>query len=260
MSKERSRAKRSPIKDRPHRNPGDSIRDRMLDVIFDRVMLPLLGTIFFGALALMEWTRLLTHSEPSPRTLTGIALAAASLTAWRVWKSHRELEALRQGRRGELAVGQYLDEEMRPRGGHTFHDYPGEGFNIDHILVHPTGVYALETKTYSKPDDGKVIFDGETLSITGLKPERDPVQQARANAKWLADLIKTSTGKRVYVRPVVLFPGWWVETTEKGRLSEVWVLEPKQLPARIQQCQAALPDDVVTMVKLHLSKYARSIE
>ena len=55
-----------------------------------------------------------------------------------------------------------------------------------------------------------------------------PVRQVRALARWLADPLFESTGRRFPIRPIVLVPGWFVELTTTRR-SEVWVLNPKQL-------------------------------
>jgi len=35
-----------------------------------------------------------------------------------------------------------------------FHDLPADGFNIDHVLISALGVFAIETKEYTKPKPG----------------------------------------------------------------------------------------------------------
>ena len=37
-------------------------------------------------------------------------------------------------RHGERAVGQYL-ERLRESGPRVFHDVPGVGFNLDHVVI-----------------------------------------------------------------------------------------------------------------------------
>ena len=67
-----------------------------------------------------------------------------------------------------MAVGQELDQLMR-QGAATFHDLPAEQFNIDHVVVAAEGVFAVETKGFTKPNQGRgkadatVVYDGETL-------------------------------------------------------------------------------------------------
>lgn len=56
-----------------------------------------------------------------------------------------------------------------------FHDVVGDGFNVDHILIGPAGVFTVETKTHSKPKgNSQIVFDGETIRIDGFEPDRDP--------------------------------------------------------------------------------------
>ena len=50
----------------------------------------------------------------------------------------------------------------------------------------------------------------------------------------LQELIVEMSGKRVPVRPVVVFPGWFVVPTAEAKSSDVWILNPKQLPPFIE--------------------------
>lgn len=65
-------------------------------------------------------------------------------------------------------------------------------------MVGPTGVFAVETKTHRKPAKGmcNVSFDGETVMVNGMAPDRDPVVQSKAQTKWMSDLLEQSTGRR----------------------------------------------------------------
>jgi len=33
----------------------------------------------------------------------------------------------------------------------VYRDEPGDDFNVDHVLICPQGIYAIETKTWRKP-------------------------------------------------------------------------------------------------------------
>lgn len=81
------------------------------------------------------------------------------------------LRALKLGRDGEKAVGQYL-EQVRDVDARVFHDLIGEGFNLDHVLVTTKGIFAIETKTCSKPVRGEanITYDGEHLFVNGQRP------------------------------------------------------------------------------------------
>lgn len=111
----------------------------------------------------------------------------------------------------------------------------GNGFNLDHVVVSPRGIFVIETKTYRKSNRGRgvVEFDGERILVNGVEPERNAVTQVRALAAWLRDLLAESTGRRFPIRCAVVFPGWFVEKRAK-RASHVWVLNPEGLPAFIE--------------------------
>jgi hypothetical protein len=87
---------------------------------------------------------------------------------------------------GECSVAEYLDE-LKHDGHFVFHDIPAKStrynFNIDHVVVGPTGLFAIETKTRSKywPREAKIRekieFDGERLIFTG-GPDTSHIEQA----------------------------------------------------------------------------------
>ncbi|MBW8313141.1 MAG: NERD domain-containing protein [Rhizobium sp.] len=56
----------------------------------------------------------------------------------------------RQGPAAELATAQCLSQVMI-EGGLDFHDIPGEGFNIDHVVIGKGAVLAVETRSRKKP-------------------------------------------------------------------------------------------------------------
>jgi len=57
--------------------------------------------------------------------------------------------------------------------------------------------------------------------IDGVEPDRDPLTQAKAVARRVREILKEQTGQDVPVKPVVLFPGWYVEVPTRN--SEVYV-------------------------------------
>ena len=80
----------------------------------------------------------------------------------------------------------------------------------------PPGITVIfcEIKTRRKPNGKRatVKFDGENVFIDGIAPDRDPIRQVRAISSWVQELIWESTGKSFQVKPVVLFPEWYVDT------------------------------------------------
>lgn len=248
---------RSPIKDKPLRLPGQSVDEQRQKLIEDRFEYPALFAVMLTALAGFEWWRDYTAAPPAPWLMTTAALAAIAFAAWRFYRLRPRLRALRLASEGEKVVGQYL-EGLRAKGYRVFHDVVGTGFNVDHVLIGPAGVFTVETKTRSKPrrGDARVVFDGKALTVGDREVDDRIVVQALAQARWLREVLAESTGKRLPVRPVVLFPGWFVEQ-RPGTTREIWVLEPKALPAFLDNTAQALMPDEVALASLHLSRLIR---
>jgi hypothetical protein len=120
-------------------------------------------------------------------------------------------------------------------------------------------LFTIETKTWSKPARGepRIDFDGERVVAAGYVPDRDPVVQAKAQAGWLRQVIEETARRRVFVWPVVLFPGWFVRQTE-GSTRDVWVLEPKALPGFLAHVRDRLSPDDVKLIGSHLSRHIRA--
>src|SRR5690606_9242854 len=246
---------RSPLKDKPLRLPGQSVEEQRRKLLEDRIETPMFLACMLVVIAGIGWWRSLTEPPYSPKLFSGAALIALSFAAWRFYRLRPHLRALRQAAEGEKAVGQFL-EELRAHGYKVFHDVVGEGFNLDHVVIGRSGVFAVETKTWSKPRSGEasIAFDGSRLKVGDRKPDDRVVIQARAQAAWLRELLHVSTGRTFVVRSVVLFPGWFVEQTS-GSTREIWVLNPKALPAFLKHEEAVLADQDVSLAAYHLSRF-----
>lgn len=251
--------KRSPIKEAPLPLAGESLRERRKRVWDDRIETPLFVAAAALAIAVLEWLRLVFPTPPLPWAMTMVAVSAIGFLLWRLRQTLPTIRQLKLGEEGERKVGQEL-ETLRERGYEVFHDVPGPSFNVDHVLVGPAGLLCVETKTWSKPVDSEaqIQFDGETITVspTGWRPTRNPIAQSKALAAWLHGLIKQSSGRDLHVRPVVLFPGWWVEQG-KGTTREVWVLEPKALRSFLEKDARRLSDEEIKLASFHLAQYVR---
>lgn len=178
----------------------------------------------------------------------------------RIRRAQRKIRHLKQGRDGERAVAEYLDT-LRDEGFRVLHDIQGDNFNVDHVLIGPRGIYTVETKTISKPNGSstppRVTYDGEGIRLGTFEPSRNPVIQAKAQATWLRHLLEESTGKSFTVRPVVVFPGWYVEQP-KGTDPLVWVIEPKMLQGRLQNQPIFMTPEDVSLCTFHLKRFVRA--
>lgn len=173
----------------------------------------------------------------------------------------------RLGLLGEQVVGLILDR-LSTQTIRVFHDLevkePGKKpWNIDHVVLTPTGIYAIETKTRRKPrgiaPDGqlshKVIFDGNQLLFpTPMKADRFGIDQAQRNATWLSDKLTSLNGTAIPVTPVLVLPGWWIDAKGKG---SVTVLNPKGLPKFLTPRQPLLSDDRFRAINAQLEERSR---
>jgi LmbE family N-acetylglucosaminyl deacetylase len=111
-------------------------------------------------------------------------------------------KAARQANRG--AEGEERVEEILARlpDDHVvIHDLLGDYGNIDHVVVAPHGVFAIETKSHW----GRLSCEGSTLLVNGRPLPKDVVAQTVRNALWLRDRTKEQTGLEVFVHAVLVF-------------------------------------------------------
>lgn len=248
---------RSPLHPAPLRVPGQSVSDEILDVGYDGALAPLFLAVFMLVLAGLEWYRDAMHMKPSPWIFTIGALLVCVYAATRLWLTRKRLAALKLGRDGERAVAQYL-EWFRTAGFFVLHDIPSDGANIDHVLLGSRGVFTIETKTLSKPTRGdcKIRVAKGKILVNGREMDRDPLIQAKAQARWLSTFLSEAQ-LRTFVQPVVVFPGWFVEPFDM-KTEGVWVLEPKALDSFIQHQDERHSREAVKAMASALSSYVRS--
>ena len=250
--------KKSPLKDKPLRLPGQSVQDNIDDYVFNHIEGPYLLAAGLILWAVYEWLIYLGFTErPHPLLISSMAVIGVTVFTWKFLRGRKKLKALKLGRDGERAVGQFL-EDLRGKGNFVFHDVIGVGFNLDHVVVGPKGIFTIETKTISKPAKGnaKIKYDGNMITILGFNPERNPIMQAKAQANWLKELLLEETGKRAHVKPLIVYPGWYVDGPI-GYKPEVEILNPRQLPAFIEKYSNVLIDTDIHLYKSTLSRRIR---
>lgn len=218
------RGRRTPLTGDLLRGPGESLRseiDKLTQKIDDYLLnllflclppLVLLQTfLYFGSNKLQLWQ------------LVTVLVLYVLLIYWgtsRLYQLLKQRRNLYLGLDAEMAVGQELNHLML-HGCRIFHDFPAKNFNIDHVVIGPGGVIAVETKGRAKRDQGggsadaKVIFNGEYLRFPSWL-EKNPVLQARRQAVWLQKWLTSAVGQTVKVRPALALAGWYVERTKTG--------------------------------------------
>jgi hypothetical protein len=135
--------------------------------------------------------------------------------------------------------------------------YPVVDANVDHVLIGPQGVFAIETKTHSKPLRGecKVSVVNGAVRANGFILDRNPIVQAKAQAGWLRNFLAESQFN-VRVWPVMIFPGWFVEPFDI-KSTGAWVLEVKALSKFIENEPERHSRDEVKAMASALNSYIR---
>lgn len=252
-------AKISPLKAKPLRNPGESLERRLTDIVLDKVIFHFMLIAVMFALVVFAWITHLQKSPMNPYFTMFLVAPVVGYSAYKMQQGLKESNNIKLGLEGEKAVGQFL-ERLRLDGAQVFHDIEGENFNLDHVVIHRSGVYVIETKTMSKSDKHKSVlfYNGKQILRGGQPIQSDALTQVKAASGWLHKQLFESTGKRFNVRGIVVFPGWYVKTTELGRTADVSVLNPLVLPNYIGKARSQLRDDEVHMCAYHLSRYVRT--
>jgi hypothetical protein len=247
--------KQSPLTHKPLHVPGQSL-DELIRLQQGDMLNYYWPAVTLIILAITDWSRWLTSSPTVPIVSSVFAIVGSSYCAYRFLSIRRNIRMLKQGRDGERTVAECL-EILRSEGCLIYHDIVGEGFNLDHVILSPRGIYVVETKTLSKPPRGEISFRGENIIAGDQFMGTEPIIQAKAAAKWLQSLLKESTGKSYFVMPVIVFPGWYVQPMPNSLKDTVWVLNPKALPSFIKEQPTILDDSDVHLAAFHLSKYIR---
>jgi hypothetical protein len=198
------------------------------------------------------------------RTLfsVGVALVLFSFSIINLIKLLRQRKNMRLGYAGELAVGQELDQ-MKHDGFYVYHDFPADNFNIDHIVVGPKGVFAVETKARSKPTsknrvkDATVEYDGRMLFFPKGNDFKT-IERAKRQADWLSTWLSKSIGEPIATRAIVALPGWFVKRTSSEGIP---VVNPRQFSSLFEHIKPrALSESMITRISHQLEQNCRDVE
>lgn len=166
-------ARRSPLHGQKLAHlPGQQLLDR-IGKYEEEIQFAITGMYFSIPLAALAWTALKIDWTAVQLGATEVAfgLFALLLFSWqlRMYIRYWNMRAnARDGLVAEQMTGLMLNRLIGP-DCIVAHDLPCDGFNIDHVVISPRGVYAVETKSFRKKkaprEDGqyKVTFDGNAL-------------------------------------------------------------------------------------------------
>lgn len=265
LQKQRTSLRRkNPINIHLLRSPGHSLLEKMEDISSD-LFAYLLITPFISLFLYVYYT----SSSKSKLLLISFILtyfAVLFYIGYKLIKLSKEREKLRLGYDAELAVGQELNLLMQ-HCFYVFHDVNLKNtiseFNIDHVVIGNTGVFAVETKGRSKEINStgdytyKVTFDGDKLIFPNHE-EIKPVQQAKRQSIALQKWLTSAVGEPIKVKPVIALPGWFISTTKKTDLSVINGKNPDKFFNVFRENQ--LTEKQIKQIAHQLESLCRNVE
>lgn len=183
--------------------------------------------------------------------LLATLLAAAGLVVYQLGRTIQQWREVRYLRDANIAVGHSL-QRIAVGHGRVFHDVATPAGVVDHVLVGPGGIYAVNVVAHRamrresvEIADGKLRFrpDGTQIAINDIAAKTTRLEQE------FRDLLKNS----VRVRSVIAVPGWHAENqSSDGHL----VVNERTLPMLRGWRDEAdyLMDEDVRALQQHLTK------
>ena len=268
------------------REAGHSLRRKLSD-LDRRLARQLLVFVTTGMSPMMLLADHARSRERDPlearidQLMLGVVVLVVLLALGAVISYARRRRNLTLGLLGERIVAEHL-EPLKATGHRVFHDLPAgdpptshkSPYNIDHIVVGPAGVFAIETKTRRQGRTRvgvmahEIIFDGRALAFPWGEDQHG-LDQARRQAEWLAEFLQRELGRPVPVHALLVFPGWTIIRKDGGATNAVHVLSPRELPAAIEGRPASghtgfvvppLDATAIEDVSRHLEARCRDVE
>jgi hypothetical protein len=263
----KDRKKRLPFTQKILRPPGESLRIRLIEL--DEKLNDRLLQLFVSAYSPLIMAGLVELQGVHPSTgvwitLAAIAAIASIWAAYRLWKVINLRRRIRLGFEGERHVGEALNQLMLA-GYRVFHDFlitdkPRSVRNIDHIVIGPNGVFAVETKTRRKmkgENGAKVtVLDNALQYPWGM--DQSDLAQTQEEARWLSEWLSKMSNDPVNVGSILVLPGWFVDRRAK---SPVTVMSGSEVPANIPKLNGgATSENDVRRIAAIIEDRNRSIE
>lgn len=137
------------------------------------------------------------------------------------------------GAKSEQAVAEALQE--LPDDYYVFHDLEFPGFNIDHVVLGPNGIFLVETKSQK----GNITQENEVLLRNGRKFFKDFLKQCWRQAYSLRDHLGKDRLGGIAIKPILCFARGFVEV--RGPVRGVAVLNVGYLRPYILSQRGSLP-------------------
>lgn len=247
---------RSPVEGPLRRLPGQSIREERERLFDDKVVGYLLAPLVAWLLALWLWVFIWTGSKPNPEIYTLVAILVTFYCVYRIWRVRGDFRNLNLAEKGERRVSEVL-RRLRDLDYVTFDDLLLGGVNVDHVVVGPGGIFAIETKALSVFGSSVACIGSDgVLQLSGKPAFKDPLKQARGSAALVSEELKRWTQRGLWVHPVLVLPGWRIDPPKSE--TKVFVLTEETIPEFFRSRDRVLANEQIRDICSHLDRSARS--
>ena len=156
------------------------------------------------------------------------------------------------GAKAEQAVAKVLQE--LPDDYYVFHDLEFPGFNIDHVVLGPNGIFLVETKSQK----GNITQEHDVLLKNGRKFFKDFLKQCWSQTYSLRDHLNAERLHGLSIKPILCFSRGFVEI--RGLVRGVAVLNVDYLRPYILSQRGSFPsqarDQIIPFLAAALSDQA----
>jgi hypothetical protein len=143
----------------------------------------------------------------------------------------------------------------------VFHDVVSDQFSVDHLVVGPKGVFAIQTHARPLPSGTQsphsriVTYNGRELFFP-KGSDHGIVENALQNADMLSHWLSVRANEPVAVRAIISFPGWTVRRTSSEGIP---VINPTQFTSLFNhihpwQVTATAIDQITHKLTLSMQK------
>jgi hypothetical protein len=144
------------------------------------------------------------------------------------------------GAKAEQAVAEALQELSDDY--YVFHDLEFPGFNIDHVILGPNGIFLVETKSQK----GNITQENDVLLRNGRKFFKDFLKQCWSQAYSLRDHLNAERLRGLSIKPILCFSRGFVEI--RGPVKGVEILNIRYLRPYILSQRGSLPDQAMDQI------------
>jgi Nuclease-related domain len=230
---------------------GQSFREE-IERLSEEGLLPfLLFSFAFWIVCAVAWMQKFAGANPDPRFWTFLSLIVTAYGGFQVFRLRPSFRNFALPKGTEQRVADVLDQ-LRWAGFIAFHDLANSGLNVDHVVVGPAGIYAIETKTRS--GWGTIIHRSDRELIFGARLiDGRPLRQAQNSARAVHRLLKEHLDQGYSVKPLLVFCGAWRIERPPGDLA-VDVMTPEQLQDYFERQQPKLTTKEIARICSHLER------